>query len=391
MNRRQLLISVIGGVLTLAIVFMLGSLVSRPKSDFMKMQPKKVLRKVKSAIVTYEKINTTISSNGRVVSQQSVDLIAEVQGKILEGNVSLKNGQNFSKGDVLVRLFSKDAAYVLQARKSGYLNSIANILPDLKIDYKDEYASWIDFFGMIKIDDKLPDLPKVKTQQLKIFLASRKILSEYYAIKADEVRLEKYTIRAPYKGAIQDVLLEVGSVANPGSRIARIIKTSQLEVEIPVEASAASWLSIGDKAILKTEDGEIAGKATIKRISSFVDPATQSINVYLKVLSQVQTLYPGEYVRTEFSGMSIKNAMEIPRNGVFNQNLVFTIKDGSLNKSEINILKINDKTIVFNGLPEGTELVTEPLANANESMQVQTEFTKPPVQDPLKNDSTKAE
>lgn len=335
MNRRQLVISVIGGVITLAIVFLLASVISRPKSDSRKMIPQKVLRKVKSTRIAYATIETTVKSNGRVVSQQSVDVIAEVQGKILNGNISFKKGENFRKGDVLVRLYNKDAAYALQARKSGYLNSIANILPDLKIDYEDNYSAWVDFFEEIKIDENLPELPDVNSQQLKIFLASRNILSVYYSIKADEVRLDKYTIRAPYNGAIQNVLLEVGSVANPGSRIAQIIKTSQLEVEIPVEVSSASWLGIGDRAILITESDEIAGEAIVKRISSFVDPATQSINVFLEVRSQKQKLFPGEYLHVEFAGMRIKNAMEIPRNAVFNQNLVFTIENGSLTKSEI--------------------------------------------------------
>jgi hypothetical protein len=146
---------------------------------------------------------------------------------------------------------------------------------------------------------------------------------------------------------------------------------------VPVEVSAATWLKLGDRAILRTEANDIAGEAYVKRISAFVDPATQSINIYLEVTRQFEKLFPGEYLRAEFSGMKINNAMEIPRNAVFNRNQVFTVIDGFLNKNEINLLKINEKTILFNGIPEGTEIVMEPLANANESMQVQTEFTKP--------------
>ncbi len=385
MNKRQLIISLLGGFITLVIVGLITFQVIRSKSEPQKVPAQKVLRKVKSSLVEYSSVETSVKSTGRVVSQQSVDVIAEVQGKIIEGDISLKNGQDFRKGDILVRIYNQDAAYTLQARKSAYLNAIANILPDLKIDYKNDYDSWVKFFEKIKIDEDLPELPIVSSSQLKIFLASRNILSEYYAIKSDEIRFDKYTIVAPYNGAIQNVLLEVGSVANPGSRIAQIIKTSQLEVEVPVEVSEASWLRLGDRAVLKTGANDIVGEARIKRISSFVDPATQSINVYLGVTKQHAKLFPGEYLLAEFSGMVVKNAMEIPRNAVFNRNQVFTVVDGSLSKNEINLLKINERTILFNGLPEGVEIVTEPLANANESMQVQTEFTRPESPDSLNN------
>lgn len=292
---------------------------------------------------------------------------------------------NFRKGDLLVRIFNEDAFYGLQSRKSNFLNLLANILPDLKIDYQDSYQPWVDFFGSVTIYDELPAIPEIKSDQEKIFLASKSILSEYFAIKGDEIRLRKYNIYAPYTGAFQEVMLEVGSVANPGSRIAKIIKTGQLEVEIPLELSAAAWVNIGDKAILKSEEGTEIGKARVVRKSSFVDPSSQSISVYLAILSG--KIYAGEYVKVKFPGTDIVNSMEIPRNAVFNGNEIFIIDSGYLAKRFIDILKINEKTIIFRGLDEGDEIVVKPLANANVNMAVQSEFgnlhAKP------KQDSTK--
>jgi multidrug efflux pump subunit AcrA (membrane-fusion protein) len=388
MNLRQLIISIAGLLLTLVLTIAVASFIIKSKKANQQPPPPKIIRKVNSALVEYGDVVSQVTATGRVVSQQSVEVIAEVQGKLLEGDVSFKKGQNFRKGDVLVRIYNRDAAYTLQARKSGYLNLLANILPDLKIDYPDEYEEWVRFFEQFEIHADLPDLPPVGSSQLKIFLASRSILSEYYAIKSDEVNLKKYNVIAPFNGAIQNVLLEVGSVANPGSRIAEIIKTSQLEVEIPVESSSAEWLRIGDKAILKTERGELIGHGIVKRKSSFVDMNTQSINIYLGVTDQKGDIFAGEYLKAEFPGMVIEDAMEIPRNAVFNRNMVFTVEEGFLSKKQINLLKINEKTIIFNGLPRGSEVVIQPLANANESMQVQTEFTKPPE---AENDSSAIE
>lgn len=381
MDTRKLTITLIGGFLTIVLVFFVGKGLAGSKKDAQKPPIEKVFRKVRSALVDYSSIVSSVTSNGRVISQQSVDVISEVQGKLLPGDIPLKKGQEFREGDILVRIFNKDAAFAMQARKSGYLNLLANILPDLKIDYNEEFPLWVEFFESVETTEDLPDLPEVKTSQLKIFLASRNILSEYYAIKSDEIRLRKYSIVAPYDGAIQNVLLEVSSVANPGSRIAQIIKTSQLEIEVPMEATAASWLHIGDRAVIRSENGEMAGEASIRRISSFVDESTQSINIYLSVIRQDHKLFPGEYLKVEFAGLIVRDAMEIPRNAVFNRNMVFTVEEGYLSKKSINLLKLNEKSVIFNGLEAGAEVVTEPLANASESMQVQTEYSKPALPD----------
>ncbi len=59
--------------------------------------------------------------------------------------------------------------------------------------------------------------------------------------------------------------------------------------------------------------------------------------------------------------------MEIPRASVFNHNQVFIVLDGKLVKKTINILKVNEKTLLFNGIEEGLEIVTESLINGKEN------------------------
>ena len=55
---------------------------------------------VKTAPVTFEHQKTSFSYQGRVEALENVSLAAEVNGKILQGDVPFKEGQNFSKGDV---------------------------------------------------------------------------------------------------------------------------------------------------------------------------------------------------------------------------------------------------------------------------------------------------
>lgn len=394
MTRRQRIVVLIAIAVTIFIAFVLFNMFAQMKEKMTPPKQTPIVRKVESAMVKYDNIETNVTGTGRILSQSSVDVIAEVQGKILQGEIPLKKGAGFVKGQQLARIYNTDAVYAMKSRKSSFLNSLANILPDVKIDYPDSYQKWVNFFESVDISKDLPPIPEIETNQEKIFLSGRGILSTYYSIKSDEERLKKYTIYAPFTGNIQEVMLEVGSVANPGSRLARIIKTGELEIEVPLQVEEAKWVRKGQKAIFKTESGQEIGSGIVEREASFVDPNSQSINVYVGVITGKEKLYSGQYLRVEFPGMVLKNAMEIPRNASFNHNMVYVVDSGYLDKKEINVLKTNETTIIFNGLEPGIELVVEPLANARANMPVQTQYSnvhEVPLTDTVKNDTNKQE
>jgi multidrug efflux pump subunit AcrA (membrane-fusion protein) len=331
-----------------------------------------IMRRVQTARVEYSGVNSSITAAGRLGSMRYVDVITEVQGEILKGGVPLKKGQRFKKGDLLVRIYDKEMDYNLKAAKSRFLNSIANILPDFRFDFPDEYPLVKKFFDDIQIDKPLPELPQIDSEKVRIFLASRNILNDYYSIKSTEIRLSKHWIYAQFSGTITDVMLEVGSIANPGSRIATIISTERLELEVPVEIEDIPWIKVNQEVDVLSEDGSMIWDGTVLRVSDFVDPNTQSVSVFVKVTpSANQPLYEGQYLRARFNGKLIEGAMEIPRRAVFNANEVYVVENDLLKKARVNVIKVNQETLVFDGLEEGTILVTQPLVGATEGSKVE--------------------
>ena len=63
--------------------------------------------------------------------------------------------------------------------------------------------------------------------------------------------------------------------------------------------------------------------------------------------------------------------MEVPRNIVFNTNEVFIVNDNRIHKKQINIIKVNEKSLIFNGLKPGEVVVMQPLINVLEGTQVE--------------------
>ena len=322
---------------------------------------------VRAKKVVYESNFTSISGMGRLSSLQEVDLSVEVQGQILTGDILLKPGTRFKKGDLLFRIYDEEARNNLMASKSRFLNSIAGILPDIRIDYPDELDKWTQFFNSIDIQKELPALPDFESVQEKIFLSSRNILNDYYSILSSQIRLSKYRVTAPFSGSLTQVFMEVGSVANPGNRIATMIRTDQLELEVPLSAYDIYWIERGDKVTVTTEAGDHVWQGTVTRISDFVDPRSQSIVVFLNIMpSSAHPLFQGQYLRASFEPKPVEGSFEVPRNSVFEKTKVYTIVEGRLKKEEVRILKIGQVSTLIAGLDEGVYVVAEPLVNVRE-------------------------
>jgi RND family efflux transporter MFP subunit len=228
------------------------------------------------------------------------------------------------------------------------------------------------FFNDVKINEPLPPLPQTDSEKEKVFLASRNILNDYYSIKSAEVRLSRYKIYAPFDGTFTAVFLEPGSVANPGTRIASMIRTDKLELEVPIRTDDAYWINVGDKVQVSTKDFRVSWTGKVVRKSSFMDPNTQTISVYVALSSKKdKPLYQGQFLRAEFASKTLDNSMEIPRNAVFSKDKVFTVEEGKLREHKIDVLKTNETTVLFTGLPEGIDLVVEPLVNARDGFNAE--------------------
>jgi membrane fusion protein (multidrug efflux system) len=342
------------------------------KEDLSKRPPVEAKRFVKAEPVKYTTIFSPVSAPGRLSSVAEVDIVAEAPGRLQQGSVALKKGTEFSKGDILFVVYPDEAALELKASKSQFLNTLANLLPDIRIDFPKHEQGYVEFFSSIRLDQPLPPFPEIKDEKLKIFLTSRNVLSQYYNIQKDELQLNRRTTVAPFDGTLTDVFLEVGSYTNTGGRIARAIRTDQLELEVPVERFDAAWINIGDPVTVRSDRRGLTWKGQVIRKSQFVDPNTQSQAIFIKIQNHRNpALLAGEYLQAEFPGHPIENAMEVPRNVVFNTNEVFVIVDNRLEKRVANIIKINEKTLVFNGLEEGQVLVMQPLINVLEGTLVE--------------------
>ncbi len=368
--KNQKYIIIISGIVIILFSYFLMNYLSGFGKSSEKPQEKQIFRYVKAEKVKYADLSGKITTAGRVYSKSEVALSSEVSGKIIEGNIPFKKGQNFRKGDLLLKIYDKEAGLSLKANKSSFLNALAGLLPDLKIDFKDNYKNWYSFFEQIDIEKDLPKMPEIKSTKEKVFLASRNILSSYYNIKSAESTFKKHFIYAPFTGSITFVNVEVGGFAGRGTRLGNLINTLELELEVPLKLENAKWVKKGDKVEVKNETGTEKWIGRVIRKSSSLTE-NQSINIFVQILNNQNTpLYKGQYLKAYFNTVEISNVMEIPRNAIFNSDEVFLVKENLLKKETIDVVKLNETTAFIRGLEENDFIVTEPLVNATENTKV---------------------
>lgn len=337
-----------------------------------KPEPEKDNLKQNSVFVKAEKVSlieteSNMTYRGRVTAFDKVSLAAEVQGKIMQGDVRFKAGESFNKNDVLITIYSKDVEAALKSGKSSFLQTLSKILPDLKVDYSNEYEKWNNFFTAIDVEKPLPKLPEISSNKEKVFLAANNVLTSYYSLQQQEINIQKYVITAPFKGSFQTVNKEIGAVASPGAELASIIRSDILEVTVPVFPSDLKWAHIGEKVKITNQLGEVK-TASISRISDFINEATQSVDVYLTFQSSSKSRFlQGEYVDVAFNG-GVLTGFKIPREALVATNSVYELVDKKLVKVQVEILRQLDDSYIISGLREGKVIVTESLASVSENI-----------------------
>jgi RND family efflux transporter MFP subunit len=333
-----------------------------------KSEPKRDLNKeevlfVKTETASSIEIHPSASYRGRVASLENVVLSAEVSGKILPGDVTLKEGQSFRKGDVLVHIYSEDMKAALQSMRSSYLQLMSSALPDLKIDYPDQYDKWRAFFNNIHISSMMPELPVIESEKERVFVASKNILTQYYSIIQQEVNFKRYTLYAPFNGTYKTVTSEVGSVASMNMQIASLIRTDEMEVIVPVLPEELDWIHKGMKVDLMRNNGENV-QGVVSRVAGFIDPGSQSVNVYISARNTPSRhLLEGEYVEAEFSSLEVITGMVVPREALLNEQKMYVLEEGKIQERQVKVVDRLEDYYVIQGYNEGEILVVESLVD----------------------------
>ena len=364
--RQRIISSLLGIIILIAAAQFFGILKSSKKEPAKK-------NRVKTTNVIYAPIelknsSVAIQSNGTLSAKNKIDIVSRTLGVFQGGDRSFRSGVYFNEGDVLVSIDNAEYLANLRASRAQLMQSITSILADLKFDYPDAFVKWNDYVQTFDVNRTLKELPETTSGREKAFINGKNIVTQYYNIKAQEVQASYYQIRAPFNGILKENFVDKGAMINPGQTLGTFISPSTYEIEVKINPSELKLVSVGKSVALTNGDKTQNWTGTISRINKVIDPQSQSAIAIVEVRGK--DLREGMFLEAQISTVELKDVAEVERNLLIDDRYLFLVADSLLQKHEVEVKHVADKTVFVSGLPVGAMLVQKPVPGAFDGMKV---------------------
>lgn len=365
MKQSQIILFGVFLVISGAIYF---GLMRNQKETEKELKPEEKIAYVAVSPVKNKTRTSKMTSYGQVTPNIELMVSFEVQGKLEKGNRTMKPGVNFSKGQLLYTLDRDEPILALNAQKSSFSNLLLNAIPDIELDFPSERDKWIAFYNSIGPEEILPDFPVFKSVKEQMFISSRNIVSQYYTLKSQEVRLSKYRFIAPFSGTVIAVYSEPGSIINPGVQVAKLAQTGNFELKVPISLDNLDLYKEKSQAIFTDASGREIATGKIARVSNVINQQTQSADVYYSI-SPVKgaRIYNGMFLNATIERQVTTNVMTLPTTAV-KDGYVQELLKGKLITQPVTVLESISDSVFVSGLTKGQLIVLDHMETIEEEM-----------------------
>ena len=359
------------------------------KKESIKRDIKPEVRKVRTIPLEVKDEIVTIKGNGLIKSQRSLQLIAEVRGRITYAKNDLKSGTYVKAGEVICKIDEREAENNLYSMRSEFMRVLSAYLSYAKLDGDAYYSKWYDYFTQCDLHTEVPDLPETTDSREKIQVSNHKVFTQYYLVKNAEILYSKHHIIAPFNAFLTTDGVLKNSFVSTGQPIATIQDAQHLELSVPLLLEDAHWINFKvfpEVLIQYSENPLLFVSGTLIRRDTRIERSSQSMNVHISFSNPDLTagLFPGNYVTVQIAGVTLNKVAKIPRYTLDNQDRLFYIMDGKLARQETSVLAVQgDDVIIKPSLPEGTRIITTILQKPLLRMPVYDMDSEPVTPDSL--------
>ena len=215
-----------------------------------------------------------MESRALVVASQEAVLSSELAARI--ENIAVKEMQRFQKGDLLIQF---DCS-LYEAQKDVVSANANGALIKLK---SDEQMLQMRSIGKYELELSISEYEKAKSE-----------------LRIAELNVERCQIKAPFDGAVEEVVVNTFETIQPQVELMKIIQTDILELEMVVSSEWISWLTIGHPIKVYIDEIQKEFNASVSGIGANVDPVSQTIQLKGTITDASAALLPGMSGRVVF-------------------------------------------------------------------------------------------
>ena len=293
-------------------------------------------------------LNATVSADGKIMAWQEAIIGAQVNGLQLR-EVTANVGDFVKKGQVLARFRTDTVNAELAQYNANVAEAEAN-LAQAKTD--SARANSLKASGAISEQQIAQYNTNYKSAvaRLNAAIATKNVGS---------TRVAQAAVLAPDDGVISARSATVGSVAQAGQELFRMVLKNRLEWRAELTADQIKQVSPGASASIVLSDGETL-KGTVRQIAPTLNEKTNSATVYVDILDNGGAR-SGMFAKGDFA-LASSNAMTVPQTAVIMRdgfNYVFTVNE----KNQAVQIKVDvgrrnaDSIEITSGLTDGMAII----------------------------------
>ena len=337
---------------------------------------------VKTVNVKVGNHHVMITGEGTVRPVNEISLVPQVDGKVEYTAASLVNGGEFKKGDILLRIEPVDYELAVTLAKAK-VKTAESLLQLAEQESEAANEEWRLQYAEGSNENTPPPLVAKEPQ---LAAAKAKLAADKADLKKAILNLERTKLKAPFEGRVSQENVDTGQYVSPGQSLATLYSTDAAEIVLPLEDEDLFWFHVpgftsgsgpgsSARVIARIAGQELSWKGEVVRAEGRLDERTRMINVVVQVDNPYATKPPlavGLFVTVIIEGQNLPNAAEIPRSGLRQGGIVWTVTDKNrLHFKKVEIARFKgDNVIIKSGLDANETVVVSPLKVVTDGMTV---------------------
>jgi membrane fusion protein (multidrug efflux system) len=240
-----------------------------------------------------------IRVQGKLDGDQNAAVFAEAPGTVTSKFADV--GQTVSKGQVLAQIDDQQYRSQLQGLESQY--QLASEL------YDKQKRLW---------DQKIGS----EVQYLQSKTAKESLDRQISSLKQ---QVEKFKIKSPIDGTIEECNIKVGGVVSPDPRLAayRVVAFKNLKVSAEVSEAYSSRVQQGDKLIVMFPDINKQVEAKVDFVSKYINPVNRTFIIETRISNGIKDMKANMIAIIQINDYHADNSIQVP------MNLIQTDRSGS--------------------------------------------------------------
>lgn len=236
------------------------------------------------------KFDHFIRVQGKLDGDQNAAVFAEAMGTVYTKYADV--GQKVKKGQVLAQIDDRQYRSQLEGLESQYQFAV-----DM---YEKQKRLW---------DQKIGS--EVQYLQSK---TSKESLDRQ--ISSLQQQIEKFKIKSPIDGTIEECNIKVGGVVTPDPRLAayRVVAFKNLKVTAEVSEAYSARVQVGDKLIILFPDLNKTVETKVDFVSKYINPVNRTFLIETNITEGIQDMKANMIAIIQINDYHSENSILVPMN-----------------------------------------------------------------------------